>query len=78
MISYLILVAACLVLVRIIIGPTFADRVIAVDALVYLAVFWMAFLAIKAQTPLYLDIGLVLAMLSFIGTIAIAKYVVVK
>ncbi len=67
--------AAALVAIRAIMGPTFADRVIAFDVIVNLVAVLMVFQAVRIQNPLYMDIVIIIVLVSFIGTLAIARYV---
>lgn len=67
--------AAALVAVRAMLGPSFADRVIAFDVIVNLVALLMVFQAIRIQNQLYLDVAIFIVLLSFIGTLAIARYV---
>ncbi|WP_435335453.1 monovalent cation/H+ antiporter complex subunit F [Haloarchaeobius sp. TZWWS8] len=60
---------------RVIRGPTTPDRVVALDTIgtnvVAIAVLW----AIIQQRGLFVDVSLVLAIIGFISTIAVARYV---
>lgn len=67
--------AAALVAIRAMMGPTFADRVIAFDVIVNLVALLIVFHAIRIQNQLYLDIAIIIVLMSFIGTLAIARYV---
>lgn len=67
--------AAVLVAIRAMIGPSFADRVIAFDVIVNLVALLMVFQSIRIQSQLYLDVAIFIVLLSFIGTLAIARYV---
>lgn len=75
MIVELFAAAGALCLARLLLGPTFADRLLAADALTSIVVFLMAFYSVVLKNPLYIDVALVFAMLSFVGTLAIAKWV---
>lgn len=55
-------------------GATPADRLQAVDAVTTLLIGLVVLLAIVADVPLFLDVGIALAALSFIGTVTIARY----
>ncbi len=66
--------AIVLCLIRAIIGPTIADRVVCVDTAVTLGVALLSYLSVLFELPFLIDIGMVFAMLSFVGTIAIARY----
>ena len=61
--------------VRIIIGPSLGDRVLALDLMSVLAMGFVAALAIRTGRYLYLDIALGLALLGFVATIALARYI---
>lgn len=71
-----ILVAALfLAFVRLLRGPTLPDRVVALDLLSTLCVGLSAIYAIAVQNPVFLDVATLLALISFLGTIAFAQYV---
>lgn len=59
-------------LVRLVLGPTLADRVVAMDALATMAIGALVVVAIVTGTPLLLDIALAMALVVFLGTIAFA------
>ena len=64
-----------LALWRLVRGPSLPDRVIALDLVAYLTVGFIGTYAVATQEPAYLDAALVLALLSFLGTIALARYI---
>ena len=76
----LILLGAALLLsvVRILIGPTLADRVLALDLLTIEALGFIGVLVIHTGLTLYLDIALALGLLGFLATIAFARYILVR
>jgi len=55
-------------------GPTAPDRAMAIDILGIVVVCFAALLSLKTGQAFYLDIGITWAILSFIGTIALAKH----
>ena len=71
---FLLLAAMALAFVRIAIGPTFADRVVGIDLLTILLVAVCAVYAIKVDEPAFLDIAISLALVAFLGTVALARY----
>ena len=75
MIEYLFGAAAILVLVRLVKGPTFADRMISADVLINIVVFLTVYYTLT-QNVYLIDIAITIALLSFFGTIAVAKYVI--
>lgn len=71
---YVLLLAAVLCLYRIFRGPTAADRIVAVDILGILIIGVCAILGIPTRRSWYIDIGIAWALQSFIGMMALAKY----
>lgn len=68
-------IALCIpCLYRIIRGPTVADRMVGIDIFGILVVGICAILSITTQRMFLLDIGIAWVILSFIGTITLAKY----
>ena len=59
---------------RIIRGPTIPDRMVGIDIFGILVVGICAILAIQTERSFILDIGIAWIILSFIGTITLAKY----
>lgn len=72
---YIILASAILVIVRFLSGPTFADRMIALDVLGQIMILFFVFWAIENSAPMYLDIALTFSLLLFIGTVAVSKWI---
>ncbi|ANQ54134.1 cation:proton antiporter [Thermosipho sp. 1063] len=73
---YFVLVGlgALLSFLRILFGPTSADRVAALDTLNVVLTGTIVFLALIFNNGLYLDIALVYGLLSFVETVVIARY----
>ena len=61
-------------LFRIIRGPSIADRMVGLDIFGILVVGICAILAIQSGRSFILDIGIAWIILSFIGTLTLAKY----
>ncbi|MDW8098161.1 MAG: cation:proton antiporter [Anaerolineae bacterium] len=66
--------AMILAFIRLVQGPTLPDRVIALDLIGTLGMGTIAVYAIARDLPVLLDVAIVLALLSFLGTIAFARY----
>ncbi len=75
MIEFLFVIAGIIALVRLALGPTFADRVIAGGAVANIVTVLIVWYAISTGPGFYLDIAIVMSLLSFTGTLAIARYV---
>ncbi len=71
----LLLCCACC-LYRIAQGPYAADRMVAIDILGTVVVGFVAIIMAVTQKAYLLDIAMVWALVSFIGTLALAKYLV--
>ncbi len=67
--------AGTLLVLRAILGPTYADRVISIDTLTNLIVLLMVIYSIRIGNPVYLDTALLFALISYIAIIAISKLV---
>lgn len=63
---------------RLLIGPSLADRVVALDLVAAMTVSIIAFFAIVTGEPVLLDVVAVVALTSFLGTIAFAYYIEVR
>ena len=71
-----ILVLAFLIIaLRIIIGPTLPDRVLALDMMVAAGIGFIAVFAIKTSYFLYLDIAIALGLVGFLATVAFARFI---
>jgi len=70
----LVLVSLALATVRLVLGPTGPDRAVALDALTIISVSLMAVVALTAGRSIYLDVALVYALVSFLGIVALARY----
>lgn len=67
--------AGVLLVVRLLRGPTVADRVIAADALLVTAMCGVLLAAAQAESPIGIDTVLVVALLGFIATGVLARYI---
>ncbi len=72
--ALLIIFAVFLVLYRGVKGPTIYDRVMAVNVIGTKTVVLLAIIGFINERPHFLDIALVYALINFIATIAILKY----
>lgn len=71
---FALFVAMTLVLVRLYVGPTLYDRVLAVNSFGTHTVLFIGVLGFLTGRPEFLDIALLYALINFVGTIAILKY----
>ena len=69
-----VLITMALGLARALLGPTIYDRVLAVNAFGTATVLLIAVLGFLIGRPDFLDLALVYALINFIGTIAVLKF----
>lgn len=68
-------VGAVLCFYRVIKGPTIPDRAVGVDTLMMHVVGIILLLSIKENTVIFMDAVLAIAILSFVGTTGLAKFI---
>lgn len=61
-------------LIRMLIGPSASDRVVALDAINTLVVASMMLLAVIYKQVIFVDVAIVYALLSFVGTLYLARF----
>ncbi|GAA5417322.1 Na(+)/H(+) antiporter subunit F [Paraliobacillus ryukyuensis] len=67
-------IAIALCLFRMVKGPSMFDRIVALDLLGITLIGFVGMLMIVQQTLVYVEVILVLGILSFVGTVALSKY----
>lgn len=60
---------------RVIKGPTIPDRAVGVDTLMMHVIAIIILLGIKGETRIYMDAVISVAVLSFVGTTGLAKFI---
>jgi multicomponent Na+:H+ antiporter subunit F len=71
---YVLITAIALCLYRVMKGPTVADRVVAIEIMGVIVVGICVILSISTGKAYLIDIGIAWIILSFIGTLTMAKY----
>ena len=61
-------------IIRLVIGPDTVDRVVAIDLLTIVTIALIALLAHQGERFIYLDVALVYGLLSFLGVLAVARF----
>ena len=69
-----ILLCVIMAIVRVIIGPTIPDRVVGVDTINTIVIVGMVIFGAAYEEVIYIDVAIVYALISFISTLFIAKY----
>ncbi len=63
-----------LVVVRLVLGPTVSDRIVALNTLSTQSGLSLLFFAAAAERPIYLDVGVWLSSFSYLGTVVWSRY----
>jgi multicomponent Na+:H+ antiporter subunit F len=71
----LLAISFLLTVARVVRGPTLADRVVALDMLVGIAIGFIALIAIKTGFVLYIDVAIALGLVGFLATVAFARFI---
>ncbi|MCC1491840.1 monovalent cation/H+ antiporter complex subunit F [Cognatishimia sp. F0-27] len=70
----MVVVAVALGFLRLAIGPSLPDRVVALDLMTIAIVSFCALAAVQASDPAFLDVALALALVGFLATVALARF----
>ncbi len=70
-----VILAIGLTSLRLLKGPTLLDRIVALDLISILLVALLTLFSLTSQVEAYLDAALILALVAFLGTVALARYV---
>lgn len=73
--AIVLVVLAIALLYRIFRGPTAADRIAALDALDLILALALTLYSLYTGRGIYLDIALVVALLGFVGTVFVGRYI---
>lgn len=68
-------VGQVLSMVRLVIGPTSGDRILALDTMVINALCIVIVLGIHQGVRVYFEVALLVAMLGFVSTVALARFI---
>jgi multicomponent K+:H+ antiporter subunit F len=69
-----LVIGQILSMVRLILGPTSADRILALDTMVINALGLVVVLGIYQGVQIYFEVSLLIAMLGFVSTVALARF----
>lgn len=70
----LVAAAAALSFLRLLRGPDATDRILALDTLYINAIALLVLLGIHLASPLHFEAALLIALMGFVGTVALAKF----
>ena len=70
-----IVIAMFLNLWRLLLGPELTDRILALDTFYINTIAVLMLLGIRLGNDIFFEAALLIAMMGFIGTVALAKYI---
>ncbi|AJR05632.1 cation:proton antiporter [Photobacterium gaetbulicola] len=74
--SYIgLIISLVLAFIRLILGPTLADRVVALDLISFVTIGFIAVYTLDSGQKSLLDVAITLALVAFLGTIAFARLI---
>jgi multicomponent Na+:H+ antiporter subunit F len=71
----LLIISFALATLRLFIGPSLPDRVVALDLISVISAGFIAVYAIDTDQPIFLDAAIVLGLIAFLSTVALAQYI---
>jgi multicomponent Na+:H+ antiporter subunit F len=69
-----LLLCVVIALIRVIKGPTAPDRIVGLDTINTIVIVSLVIFGLAAGSIIYIDVAIVYALLSFISTLFIARY----
>ena len=69
-----LLASLLLAFIRLVSGPTHADRLIALDLIGFITISFIAAFTIRSGQTAFLDIAITLALVLFVGTVAFVTF----
>ena len=69
-----LLLSIAIIIIRVIKGPTAPDRVVGLDTINTIVIVAMVIFGAATRNIIYIDVAIIYALLSFISTLFIAKY----
>lgn len=67
--------AQAMSMIRLVLGPSTGDRILALDTMVVNAIGLIVLLGIAQGVRIYFEVSLIIAMLGFVSTVAYARFV---
>ncbi len=70
----IVLLGILFIFIRLIKGPSLADRIVALDLLTAAGIGFISIISLLFNKPVLLDVAIILALLAFLSTVAFAYY----
>ncbi|MBT8411932.1 MAG: K+/H+ antiporter subunit F [Octadecabacter sp.] len=71
----IVVIGQVMSMIRLVIGPSPGDRILALDTMVVNAIGLIVLLGISQGTRIYFEASMIIAMLGFVSTVAYARFV---
>ena len=70
----MVIVSIALTFIRLVRGPQAADRVVSLDLIAVMIVAFLGAYAVHVKDTSFLDVAIAYALIAFLGTVALARY----
>jgi multicomponent K+:H+ antiporter subunit F len=70
-----VVLAQIMCMIRLVIGPSTGDRILALDTMVVNAIALVVLLGLSQGSRIYFEVSLIIAMLGFVSTVSYARFV---
>ena len=67
--------AQIMAMIRLLIGPDRGDRILALDTMVINSIGLIVLVGVAQGTQVYFEVAMIIAMLGFVSTVALARFV---
>jgi len=71
----LVMLGVAFAFIRLILGPSLPDRVVALDMMTVLIVAFCGLYALTSEDTAFVDVAIVMALIGFLATVALARFV---
>lgn len=73
--AVLLVIAAAAAVIRIVLGPSVADRMVALDTLLFVGVGGLGVYVVRTGDTTYVPVLVVAILVAFIGTVIVGRYI---
>ena len=73
--AVLFVIAATVSVIRIVLGPSVADRMVALDTLLFVGVGGLGVYIVRTGDTTYVPVVVVAILVAFIGTVIVGRYI---
>lgn len=71
----LLVLSAAITMVRLVRGPSVADRMVALDTMLFLAVGGLGIYVVRTRDTTYLPVLVIAVLTAFLSTVVVARYI---